>query len=182
MTVATMDRNPSLPAALEPAPFVVPRMGAVLGTASPSTKVHRVQEAELEAVLSWLLPRMQEAHPNLPPDGFNAFLRSHLFGPLSLLVRTENVVGLAVARYTLFDPTAPIVEEIFVRSREPANAEASDLYVFMRDWAAGLGAREFGYNRDSDCAMTHHVSPALQDVKKNFKVQKHSVFTCSLRE
>lgn len=182
MTIATISRNPPLPAAPEPAPFIVPRMGGVLGVPLAAAKVRRVQEAELEDVLSWLLPRMQEAHPHLPPDGFNAFLRSHLFGPTSLLIRTANVVGLAVARYTLFDPTAPAVEEIFVRSREPANAEACDLYVFMRDWALGLGARCFDFNRDSDAAMTHHVVPALHSAKQNLKVTKSSVFSVALRE
>lgn len=180
MSIQTYRPGPTGPAAPEPAPYQVPRSSPVLAAHRPA--VWRVQEADLGVTADWLIPRLQQTHPRLSPEGLFSWLRATILDRTALFIRTELIAGLFVSEPNVLDVVHTSVIEKFVRSREVSNEEAILLYRFARDWAVSIRAGRMIVNRDSDCAMVNHVCPALSDVKKDFIVKKSSIYTVQLTE
>lgn len=175
MPIVTYKPGPTSPLPEEPAPYVVPRMSQQV-TAVERPKVWRVQEPDL-AELQWLPARLAKEHPAFDPGSLFAWMRSAITDRMSLLVRTEKIVGLFTVETSPLDPGRPSVRERFVRSMEKDNDQATLLYAFVRDWAAGIGARELAYDIDSDCSMVSHVNSAMSDIRRDFSVRKSVVYT-----
>lgn len=145
----------------DPQPFNPPRMSGPLPKIE-AAKVWRVKEPELDDILKWLVPRLQEKWPRLNADGVWLWLRATMSDRNSLLVRTENVVGLFQFNVNVLEPW-PIVSETFVRYREKDNEGSVLLYQHAKEWAKGIGARELRFDLDSDASMIH-IKPALQSM------------------
>lgn len=161
----------------EPVPHEVPRMAQTRVVVPP--KVWRPMPAEMDDMLSWLVPRLQEKHTALDVDRVVHWLRGEMNNRFSLLVRTTMMVGLFQIVQSPMEP-APDVAEVFVRSRAPNNEEAVLLYKFALDWAQSVSAREFFGNKDSDAAMLH-VQPAMNSLQKGYEVKKKSLFCVKIK-
>lgn len=158
-----------------PAPWrAPPRVFLNATPAVPPPEVWPVREADFEEVLAWLVPRLRGEWPRLSVDGLVSELREAMRGRGALFLRTRHVVGYFRAARTILEPLVPLVEEVFVRSRETAHREGALLYLEARAWAMKLGAREFRFNVDSDVAMTNAVVPELTET--GGKVFKTTVF------
>lgn len=161
----------------DPPPHVAPRMGGPAPKIEVP-KVWRVKEPELDGILGWLVPRLQERWPRLSVDGVWLWLRATMSDRNSLLIRTENVVGLFQFGQNVLEPW-PIVTETFVRYREKDNEQACDLYRFAKSWTQGIGARELRFDLDSDASMIH-IKPALQNM--DTVVSQRVFYSVSLRD
>lgn len=169
--------GPRLPPPPEPVAIPIPRMGPALG--APATAVRPVTESEFAELCAWLVPRLAADHPGGHPDFVQFYLWERMLNKSCWLAHAGPLVGLAEFHRS---PVAPLgfVTEVFVRSREPDNANAVLLYRAMRDWAIGVGAAEFRFNIDSDAAMTQ-VTPALFDLSRDIAPRKRSLYVAQLR-
>ena len=180
MTVPSYRPGPTSPLPPEPVPFVVPRM--IQQSAIQKPAVWRVTEPDLAELQGWLPQRLAKEHPNLSAGGLISWMRAAINDRMTLLIRTEKIVGLFNAEFGVLDPGQPTVRERWVRSLEKDNEQAIQFYRFARDWAASIGARELVYDLDSDCSMVQHVNPSLSDVKKNFTIQKAVFYAVEMLE
>jgi len=177
LTIKRNDPGPAAPPVEEPIPWKLPHMAQAAAVIAP--KVWRPQLSEMDDLLSWLLPTLRKAWPDMSDDHTVADIRAAMTDPRSLLVRTSMVAGLFVAARDRRDGLK--VAEDFVRSRAPNNDEATLLYRFAEDWAASIGARRFLFNLDSDAAMLH-VQPAMNNLQKGYKVKKESLYSVEMTQ
>ena len=170
------DAGPTPPPVPDIPAWTPPKMAAAFRPVAP--KVWRPQMAEMEDLLSWIVPRLQDPWVNLNLDQVVNWLRSAMTDSRSMLVRTSMTCGLFTVALDALDP-APVVQEKFFRSRAPNNEEAVLAYKYVLDWAASIGARKFFWNMDSDAAVLH-VQPALNSLQKSYACKKKSLFCVNI--
>ena len=168
--------GPMAPPPAEIPAWTPPRMAAQIKPVAP--KVWRPMPAEMDDLLSWLIPRLQDPWAELNVDQTIHWLRSAMTDPRALFVRTGMTCGLFNVVLSPLNPV-PVVSEAFFRSRAPNNEEAILAYKFAVDWAASLSARKFFWNYDSDAAVLH-VQPALNSLQKGYAVKKKSLFCVNI--
>lgn len=128
------------PSTRSPEPFSFPRATMV----KPIADVRRVNEAELDEMLEWGVPKFQQRFPRCSRESVRPLLQTATRGGKLYFVRTDNACALFVAEVTPWEPLL-FVYEVFVVSRIVAPWEVRKLYYAGRDWAKDISACGFNY-------------------------------------
>jgi hypothetical protein len=101
--------------------------------------LRRVALSDLSQIGSWLITRLQQRHTSATPAMILSWLRSCTMDNDVWFVRMGEAIGMAMVRRVALEPH-PIVSEIFMLAPEGDEADAADLYPYLKTWAQSVGA------------------------------------------
>lgn len=118
-------------------------------------RIRRFSEADLSMHGSWILKRLQQAHPTSSERMLIGWLRNLNFDNASLFLATDS--GAALFQMTSVFTLAhkPMIIERFVFAMEGHTAEAAEFYVQAADWAKTQSIEEIIVEQMSD--VPHHL-------------------------
>lgn len=123
-------------------------------------QVRRVRPQDVNEIGDWLIKRLSAIWPNVSLAGWASKTRAWMSMNDASFVRTDNVIGLAVAQRDDMDGLCRVYER-FVVGRELStrlpndslhqiDAEILSIYRTMRDWARSKDAIRFNVLIHSD--------------------------------
>jgi hypothetical protein len=130
-------------------------------------QIRRVTLPDLDMIGLWLISRLQKIHPEATGAMIMSYFRGCIQSNDHWFVRKGGAVAMAnCARVPLEE--RPVCSEVFVFCQEKCESDAADLYVPMRQWAAGMNCSRWEVCVNSDISLQRireMVGPTL--VSKN---------------
>lgn len=115
-------------------------------------QIRRIVPTDFNELGLWLISRLQKVHPEATGPMILTYLRGCSQSNDHWFVRKGGAVALAkVERVPL--QAQPIAAEVFVFCQEECLDDAADLYVPMRQWAAGINCERLEVYVNSDLPL-----------------------------
>lgn len=124
-------------------------MSDVLSRELPPFTIRRAGPADMNG-LGWLIARLHERHPRVPPGQIMAWLRAASFSNEIWFGITDHAAAMVEMARQPLEPQ-PVATEIFcLAESDEWTHEAGAMYPVMASWAAHLNCEKFEIDRHTD--------------------------------
>jgi hypothetical protein len=108
-----------------------------------SATVRRVTADDIDECMDFAMPLFAAHFPEMDWGAVRKNAEQWIGNPHILVIRTDNAVGVATTRVSLWEPFTVGVEEFVAANKSATPFEAVAIYRAMIEWAASLGAKKF---------------------------------------
>lgn len=108
-------------------------------------QVRRVGPADIDECAAFAMPLFAERFPHMNWDGVRQSAAHWINSPDILVCRTDNAVGAASVKVSLWEPFPIACEEFVAAAPNATPFEALAIYRAMNDWRLSVGAKKFRF-------------------------------------